>query len=65
MSELRPTDPRRDFEVTCVDHPRWRIGGLTAKGAKDVADAHDDGAHRGRPIAQTQKRPPEDAGAQA
>ena len=62
MSEDRPADPRRDFEVTCVDHPGWSVGGLTAKGAKDVADAHDDEAHRGLPIAQTQKVVPEEPG---
>jgi len=56
--------PKKDFQVTCPDHPGWTVGELTAKQAKDTADEHDEKQHNGQSIAQTEKQPTEDASRQ-
>jgi hypothetical protein len=49
---------KKDFQVTCSDHPSWTVHDLTAKQAKETADAHDDEEHNGQSVAQTEKQPP-------
>ena len=48
---------KKDFQVMCVDHPGWSVQDLTAKQAKEAADAHDDEQHNGQSVAQTEKQP--------
>jgi hypothetical protein len=50
---------KKDFQVSCPDHPGWEVHDLTAKQAKATADEHDEGEHLGQSIAQTEKQPPD------
>jgi hypothetical protein len=52
---------KKDFQVTCPDHPDWTVGDLTAKQAKDTADEHDETEHNGQSVALTERRPTEDS----